>query len=128
MRQIWFAALVMVAVGGTSAQAHHSFAAHYFESESVTIEGQVQEFQYRNPHAWLMVSVRMPEGHLQTYSAEWANPRRLGSQGITERTLQPGEHVIVTGSPGRVPEEYKMHLKGLRRPADNWTWGNGRRR
>jgi hypothetical protein len=128
VRQIWFAALVMVAAAGTSMQAHHSFAAHYFESESVTIDGHVQEFQYRNPHAWLLVSVRMPEGHMQTYSAEWANPRRLGSQGVTERSLQPGERVIVTGSPGRVPEEYKIHLKGLRRPADGWTWGNGRRR
>jgi len=52
----------------------------------------------------------------------------LSSQGVTKDTLKPGDAVIVTGSPGRVGSENKVHLKGIRRPTDGWTWGGGGRR
>ena len=66
---------------------------------------------------------------MQQYEAEWGNPRRLERQGITTNTLRPGDVVVVTGSPGRVASENKLHLKGIRRPSDGWTWsGGGRRR
>ncbi len=117
-----------VIASAVTISAHHSFAAYYFESESVTIEGEVQEFQFRSPHAILMLRARTPEGTLATYAAEWGNPRRLGSQGINKDTLKPGDAVIVTGSPGRVATEYKVHLKAIRRPADGWSFPGSRRR
>jgi hypothetical protein len=109
------------------ASAHHSFSAYYFEEQSITLEGVVQEFQYRSPHAILIFTAPDPSGRTQTFAAEWSNPRRLSSQGITATTLKPGDVVIVTGSPGRTATEYKVHLKGIRRPADDWNW-NGTRR
>ena len=93
----------------------------------MSIEGQVREFQFRSPHAILLVTARSPEGSMETYAAEWGNPRRLGNQGVTKDTLKPGDVVVVTGSPGRTASEYKMHLKRIRRPADGWSWGGGRR-
>lgn len=127
MRGTLFALAVAAIVAAADAEAHHSFAAYYHESESTSIEGQVQEFQFRSPHAILLVAARTPEGRIETYAAEWGNPRRLGNQGITKDTLKPGDVVVVTGSPGRTPSEYKIHLKGIHRPADGWSWG-GRRR
>ena len=115
-------------MAGISAGAHHSFAAYYFESQSISIEGEVQEFHYRSPHAILLFTARSPEGQMRTYAAEWGNPRRLGGQGIDKDTLRPGDRVVVTGSPGRVGSEYKVHLKGIHRPADGWSWSGGRRR
>lgn len=115
-------------VAGIPGYAHHSFAAFYFEDQSISIQGEVQEFQYRNPHAILMVNARDPEGRMQTYAAEWAGTGRLVGQGVTKDTLKPGDFVIVTGSPGRVASEYKVHLKGIQRPADGWSWSGGRRR
>ena len=109
------------------ASAHHSFAAYYFEEQSVTIEGVVQEFQYRSPHAVLVFSARDQEGRMQNYAAEWSNPRRLTGDGVTKDTLKPGDAVVVTGSPGRVASEYKLHLKGIQRPADGWAWRGNRR-
>jgi hypothetical protein len=121
-------ALAMAVIGvAAAADAHHSFAAYYHESQSTSIEGQVVEFQFRAPHAILLVSARTPEGRMETYAAEWSNPRRLGNQGINKDTLKPGDTVVVTGSPGRTPSEYKIHLKGIRRAADGWSWGGGRR-
>jgi len=69
---------IAVILSGITASAHHSFAAYYFENQSTTIEGEVQEFQLRSPHALLLFRGRTPEGTIETYTAEWANPRRLG--------------------------------------------------
>ena len=107
--------------------AHHSFAAYYHESQSISLEGTVREFRYRSPHAILVFHVADAAGRMQQYEAEWGNPRRLQQQGITINTLRPGDEVVVTGSPGRVASENKIHLKGIRRPSDGWTWGGGRR-
>lgn len=114
-------------IAGIPAGAHHSFAAYYFEDQSVSMEGEVQEFQFRSPHALLMFTARTADGRTPTYAAEWGNPRRLGSQGINKDTLKPGDIIIVTGSPGRTASEYKVHLKGIRRPSDGWSWSGGRR-
>jgi hypothetical protein len=127
VRGTLFTLAVAAIVAAADAEAHHSFAAYYHESETTSIEGQVREFQFRSPHAILLVAARTPEGRIETYAAEWGNPRRLGNQGITKDTLKPGDIVVVTGSPGRTPSEYKIHLKGIQRPADGWSWG-GRRR
>jgi hypothetical protein len=119
---------IAVVSAGITASAHHSFAAYYFENESTTLEGEVQEFQLRSPHALLLVRARTPEGTMATYTAEWGNPRRLGQSGITKDTLRPGDRVVVTGSPGRNPGERKVHLKGISRPADGWAYGTMARR
>ena len=108
------------------AHGHHSFGAFYFEDESISIEGEMVEFEYRNPHAWVHVLVRDGLGEMRKYGAEWSNPNRLGQQGITKETLKPGDRLIVTGSPARSATEYKLHLKRVERPADGWKWTGGR--
>jgi len=123
-----FVLIVAVVAAVIPAWAHHSFATYYHESQSMTIEGRVEEFQFRSPHAILLVATRTVEGQMVTYAAEWGNPRRMGRDGITKDTLKPGDVVVVTGSPGRTASEFKMHLKGIRRPADGWSWSGGRRR
>jgi len=108
--------------------AHHSFASFYFEEQSITITGEVVEFEYRNPHAWVHVMAPDGTGAMQRYGAEWGATNRLARSGVSKDTLKPGDRVIVTGSPGRVAGEYKMHLKGIERPADGWSWTNARER
>ena len=107
---------------GIPVYAHHSFAAEYLESQSMSIEGDVREFQFRNPHAVLLVDARDAGGRVQVYAAEWAGAGRLGRMGIDTTTLKPGDHVIVTGSPGRNPSEYRIHLRQIQRPSDGWSW------
>lgn len=118
--------VVLLLVSGPIVAGHHSFAAHYFEEQSVTIEGKLVEFEYRSPHAWVHMSVAGASGGEQRYSAEWANPNRLSRDGITKDTLKAGDHVIVTGSPGRNASENKIHLKQIERPADGWKWRRAR--
>ncbi len=120
--------VVLVVASGALVGGHHSFSAYYFEEQSVTIEGKLVAFEYKSPHAWVYMSVTDASGGVQQYSAEWANPNRLSRDGITKDTLKAGDHVIVTGSPGRTASENKIHLKQIERPADGWKWGRGGRR
>ena len=107
------------------AHGHHSWTAAYLEDQSVWIQGEVVEFHYQNPHAWLYVSAPDKSGATAKYGAEWASPSRLSQQGITRSTVKPGDTVILTGSPPRDPSEYRLHLKKIERPSDGWTWAGG---
>ena len=127
MKRIMLAGIAVLAVVG-GAYAHHSFAQYYFEDRSVTIEGEIVRFDYQNPHAWVYIDVKEEEGVTRHYSAEWANPNRLTRDNVTKETLKAGERVTVSGSPGRNPEEYKMHLKRIQRQADGWVWPASRGR
>jgi hypothetical protein len=119
--------IVGTLVAGVPVYAHHSFAAFYNESQSVSLQGTIHEFQYKAPHAVVVFNVPDSVGKLQKYEAEWANPSRLKRQGINITTLRPGDVVVVTGSPGRNASENKLHLKGIRRMSDGWSWGGDRR-
>ena len=117
----------LLAMSGAAA-AHHSFAAYYYEDQSVTIEGVLVEFELKAPHAWIYLLAPDPQGKVQRYAAEWSNPTRLARDGINQHTLRAGERLTVSGSPGRVATEYKIHLKQLTREADGWKWSGARRR
>jgi hypothetical protein len=118
-------ALAMSAVLGTA--AHHSFAPYYFEEQSVTIEGVLVSVELKAPHAFIYLVARDKSGVEQRYSGEWASPVRLERNGITKDTLNVGDRLVVTGSPGRVETEYRIHVKRLERPADGLRWTGVRR-
>jgi len=100
-------------VVGVPAYAHHSFAATYFEDKTLTIEGNVVEFDFRNPHSLLTLEVTddgTGQGKTATWLAEWRSAGRLLNDGVSKDTLHPGDHVVVTGSPGHTAGEHKIHL------------------
>lgn len=108
---------------GVRAYAHHSFAATYFEDKKVTIEGDLVQFLYRNPHSFVHVEVKQPDGTTVRWAVEWGAGGQLGRQGVTRETLKPGDHVIVVGNPGRNPEDHRMRMVSIERPSDGWKWG-----
>jgi hypothetical protein len=118
------AALVFAVLAiGSQATAHHSFAATYLEDQSVTIEGQMVQFLLRNPHSFVHVMVKGPDGSMVRYVVEWGSPTQLGGQGVTRDTLKTGDHVVITGNPGRNREDHRIRLLQFRRPKDGWSWG-----
>ena len=124
--------MLVVSIGalalGARAYGHHSFAAAYFEDQKVSVVGEVVRFDYINPHAWVHVMAPDQSGEMQQYSAEWSNPRRLKQQGLAADAIKPGDHVIITGSPGRNPAERTIHLRAIERPADGWRWPSSSQR
>ena len=103
--------------------AHHSFATAYFEDQSVTLEGELVQFLFRNPHSFVHVLVKEKNGSVVRYAVEWGGAGQLGSQGVGKDTLRVGDVVVITGSPGRNPEDHRVRLVTLRRPKDGFVWG-----
>ncbi len=109
---------------GVRAYAHHSFAATYFEDKKVTVEGDLVQFLYRNPHSFVHVEAKDPSsGEMVRWAVEWGAGGQLGRQGVTRETLKPGDHVVVVGNPGRNPEDHRLRMVSITRPADGWKWG-----
>ena len=61
--------------------AHHS-AAMFDEKKTVTVEGVVKEFQFTNPHSWLLVDVTDKNGKVMTWGFEAEGPSTLQRAGI----------------------------------------------
>ena len=111
-----------MAVFGARASAHHSFAATYLEDQEVTIEGDLVQFLYRNPHSFVHVMAPDPKGTLQRWSIEWGAVAQLNRQGVDRYTLKPGDHVQITGAPSRTADDHQLLMRKLVRPSDGFTW------
>jgi hypothetical protein len=112
----------MALAGAGSAYAHHSFAATYFVDRTITVKGALVQFLYRNPHSFIKVSAPDEKGVMQTWSIEWGGGGQLSNEHVTRDTLKPGDQVVVTGNPGRDPDEHRIRLQSITRPSDGWKW------
>ena len=125
MKRYFVTSLFALAVLGVSgyAFAHHSFAATYREKDSVTIEGELVQLDFRNPHSFVHVDVKQKDGTTVRYAVEWGGVGQLGQQGITRDTFKVGDHVIISGAPGRNAADHRVRMVTLKRPSDGFSWG-----
>ena len=123
MRYLAILIVALASLAGPRVFAHHSFSATYLEDESITIEGELVQFLFRNPHSFVHVMVTEKDGSKVRYAVEWGGSGQLGGQGVTRETLRPGDVVVITGSPGRNPAEHRVRMVSLRRPKDGFGWG-----
>ena len=83
---------IAVAMSAIPAFAHHSFA--MFDAEkSMTLEGTVKEFQWTNPHSWILLTVGDAQGQAEQWAIELGGPGGLARQGWVPKTLTPGMKV-----------------------------------
>jgi hypothetical protein len=92
------AGAAMFAIAGTAA-AHHTHA-HYEPEANTVLEGTVKEFDWRNPHSWVTLTVINPEtGEAEDWLLEARAPAALIRRGWTAESLKPGDEVAVTVRP-----------------------------
>jgi hypothetical protein len=118
---------MLLAISGTftvisPAAAHHSFSATYHQDREVTIEGTLVTFLFRNPHTVVHVMAPDDSGEMHRWAVEWAAGSALQNDGVNRESLQPGDHVIVSGNPGREQSARRMLMRAIERPSDGWTW------
>jgi hypothetical protein len=80
------------------AAAHHS-GAMFEDTKEVTVTGTVKEFQYTNPHSWLLVDVKDADGKVTTWGFEAEGPSTLMRAGIRRSDLPAGTEITITGRP-----------------------------
>jgi Family of unknown function (DUF6152) len=113
-------ALVMLG-GGLTARAHHSYAGFFDPRErTVAIEGRLESILYANPH----VVMKIRSADSAVYTVTWQARTWVERQaGITQSTLQIGDHLVVIGSPSRDSSSREVtQVREVRRPSDQWLW------
>jgi hypothetical protein len=111
------AALSALAV---TTEAHHSIASMYDQSRRVTLDGVISQYQFVNPHPFVIVDVTT-NGTTQSWKAELDNRWELQNIGMTPTTFNAGDRIVVSGSPGR-DRAPLLYVWRLERPADGFLY------
>ena len=123
MRTVLSVLIAAAVLAGTTAIAHHSYAATYDTSKDLKLEGKLLQFIYRNPHTFVSVQAPDESGVMQRWAIEWAGTAQLDRSGVTRDTLKVGDTVVVLVHPSRVTGEYRALMVNLKRPSDGFSWG-----
>src|SRR5262245_3244567 len=96
---ILFAAIVTIGlvVGSRMVSAHHAFASEFDSNRDAVVTGTVTKMMWVNPHAWIYVDVKKPDGTTEEWMVEAGTPNTLLRRGFTKASLQPGTIIKVDG-------------------------------
>lgn len=96
-------AYVGVIVGLTSVTlgAHHSWTTVFTEEKPVVLRGTLTKVELVNPHGWLWLDVKNPDGTVTNWGVESGAPNGLIRNGITKNSLTIGEEIIIHGYSAR---------------------------
>ena len=95
--RIWFVSVAALLAAASSAWAHHAFAAEFDINKPLTLQGVVTEMEWINPHAWIHLDVKGPDGKITSWMVEGGSPNILLRRGFTKKSLEKGTEVIVEG-------------------------------
>jgi hypothetical protein len=89
---------MLLSLAAAPVMAHHS-GAMFDAQKEVTLTGVVKEFQFTNPHSWLLVDVKGQDGKVTTWGFEAEGPSSLTRAGIHLKDFTPGTVITITGHP-----------------------------
>ena len=78
-------------------RAHHAFSSEFDAEKPLKLEGTVSKTEWINPHAWIHIDVKKPDGTTEEWMIEGGTPNTLMRRGISRDTLKIGTAVVVTG-------------------------------
>jgi hypothetical protein len=112
-------AVLLVLAAAAPVRTHHAFSAEFDAKKPVRLDGTVSKMQWINPHAWIHVDVKRPDGKLETWMIEGGTPNTLFRRGFTKDSLKTGTRILVEG--------YRAKDGSLRANGRDITFPDGRK-
>jgi hypothetical protein len=107
-----------ICAAGVTTSAHHAFSSEFDAKKPLTLKGTVTKMEWVNPHAWIHIDVKSPDGQTQEWMIEASAPNNLLRRGFSRTSLLPGIEIIVEG--------YQAKDGGLRANGASLTLPDGR--
>src|SRR5258708_7740384 len=99
--------------------AHHAFSAEFDENKPVKLQGRVTQMEWINPHVWIHMDVKGPDGTVVSWMVEGGPPNALLKRGWNKRSLPEGTEIVVEG--------YQSKDGALRANGREVTFSDGRK-
>ena len=96
MRKLAFVGVVLL-LAAVPVMAHHAFSAEFDANKPIQLTGTVTKMEWINPHAWIHIDVKKPDGTVEKWMIEGGTPNTLLRRGFTKNSLAVGTEIKVDG-------------------------------
>lgn len=114
----WILGTAIVVAAAAPLVAHHAFSAEFDANAPVTLRGPVTRVEWINPHAWIHMEHKLPNGKVESWMVEGGTPNTLQRNGVTRDSVKVGTVIVVAG--------YKAKDGRLRANGRDITFPDGR--
>ena len=101
MRLTLCAFAAALALAAVPAAAHHAFGGEFDANRPVLLKGPIVKVEWVNPHTWIHMEVKKPDGTSEVWMIEGGSPNSLLRLGITKNSLPIGTEIVVDGYQAR---------------------------
>ena len=91
------AACLLLVLSTVPASAHHAFSAEFDAAKPIKLQGTVKKVELINPHSWITIEIKRPDGTVQTWEIEAGAPNAMFRRGFTKDAIPVGTDIVVNG-------------------------------